>query len=345
MDPNQEPNPVRPRIKILDFPRDLQDEIIQNMNFLELFGLSISRAFRRNVKRARYWTSLSLELHEDREKDFIEVLNNSTREEKILLHNAAVTREHLVHDKLVVEHSVRDLSEKIKSDIEDPRERVLHHLLETFQFKSKTLTCNRVIDEQNDSFLWNSIPKFDYVYLSRGCIFSDEYITMTPAEIELFFKKIRSSHYIVNTNVDDKNYKFQKAIGCQTLRLFFRSEWLELDNILTREENLYHIQLNKLSDGQANSLLKQWINGCRSNSLSMDLSAEHTFSDAETFKNIKLTAWKPIENDKDPYNLGVDGKIAYFRRKCDGKLASVENYSKSLVLQTAFVEELLSFNL
>ncbi|PIC17579.1 hypothetical protein B9Z55_023775 [Caenorhabditis nigoni] len=336
MNPNQRPNPVRPRIGILGFPRDLQDEIIQNMNFLELFHLSVFRAFRRNVKSARHWSELSLELSEDCEKDCIYVLDNETKEEKILLHRSAVAREHLVNDKLVMEHSVTDLGEKIESEYKDPRERVLRLLLETFQFKTKTLKCRRAINEQNDSFLWNSIPMFEFVHLSRKPVWFDEDIAMTPEEIEIFFKRIKSDHFTLIVSVDDNNYKFQSAVGLQCLKLQCSSEWLELDNILSRESNLSNIELCKLSDSQVNRMLQQWINGEHNNLKFMTLYAEYKYSNAKAFKGIDTKAWEPSEDDKDQKPLGKNGKLACIRRKCDGKLAKVWDYSNVLLFQTNF---------
>ncbi|CAO4375489.1 unnamed protein product [Caenorhabditis nigoni] len=54
----------------------------------------------------------------------------------------------------------------------------------------------------------------------------------------------------------------------------------------SRENNFSDINLCKLSDSQANSVLKQWIDGDRSNRMFMDLYAEHTFSEELTFKDI-----------------------------------------------------------
>ncbi|PIC17571.1 hypothetical protein B9Z55_023769 [Caenorhabditis nigoni] len=326
MDPNETPKPLR----LLQLPTDLQNDMVRNMDFLAVFHLSTFRAFRKTPNRRTYWTKICLKLQKESEKDYICVVQKETRDERILLDRNAVAREHRVGNKLFVEHSVTDLAKKIESDIEDPRERVLHHLLQTFQFKIKRLTCNRVIDEQNDSFLWNSIPMFDSVYLSKGLVILDEYITMKSEEIEIFLKMIKSAIYTLAVNVDDKNYKFQRALGCQFLDLRYCAGWFEIDNILARENNLMDIRLCKLSDSQTNCILKQWIDGNRSDLMFMKIYAEHAFSDAEVFKDIDSKAWEPSEKVEDPKLSGQTGKLACIKRKCDGRMATVWSYSKLL---------------
>ncbi|PIC17578.1 hypothetical protein B9Z55_023774 [Caenorhabditis nigoni] len=322
MDTNQRPKPLR----LLELPTDLQHDIIRNMNFLAIFHLSTFRAFRRNAGKRRYWTELCLKLEKDSEKDCIDVLQNETRVERILLHNDAVASEHRAGDKLVVAHSVTDLAKKIKGKHEDPREHVLRHLLQVFHFKTKKLDCKRDINEQKDSFVWNSIPMFDMVYLSGGSFWSSDHINMASEEIEIFLRRIKSDYYGIAVSVDDKSYKCRRAFGTQCLRLQHTTNWLEIDNILARENNLMNIDLCKLSDSQANSMLKQWIYGNCGDFLVMMLNAEHTFSEAETFKDIDLKAWEPSEEDEDPKLLGQTGKLACIRRKCDGESMELFEY-------------------
>ncbi|PIC17570.1 hypothetical protein B9Z55_023768 [Caenorhabditis nigoni] len=171
MDPNETPKPLR----LLQLPTDLQNDMVRNMDFLAVFHLSTFRAFRKSPNRRTYWTEIRLKLKKESETDYIRVVKNETLDERILLNRDAVAREHRVGDKLIVEHSVTDLAKKIKGKYEDPREHVLRHLLQVFQFKRKTLECKRVVHEQNDSFLWNIIPKFEFVYLSGGSIWLNEY--------------------------------------------------------------------------------------------------------------------------------------------------------------------------
>ncbi|PIC17568.1 hypothetical protein B9Z55_023767 [Caenorhabditis nigoni] len=141
---------------------------------------------------------------------------------------------------------------------------------------------------------------------------------------------IKSASYTLAVNVDDKNYKFQRALGCKILNLHYRADWLEIDNILAREKNLFDISLYMLSDSQANGMLKQWINGNRSNVMFMKLYAEDTFSDAETFKDIVSKAWEPSEKDEGPEGSGETEKLACIRRKCDGQMAKVKIISNRL---------------
>ncbi|UMM40579.1 hypothetical protein L5515_017149 [Caenorhabditis briggsae] len=268
------------------------------------------------LRSARYLTELNVELNSDCTKDCILIYNNESSEEKILLHLDVKPRKQETSDrKHISELLVVDLVEHIKGLYEDPRERLIHHMMRTFQFENKKLRCNRKIDESKDEYLLNIMPTFDTVHVSN---FGNTNWTLTPDDFKVFCKRVKNIYFLVTLR--EKNIKFDEAFEFEKLCSHCSSNWLDIENLLARENKMTDLQLTNVTEEDVNKILTQWINGIPSALSAALLFVSNPTSDLVIFKDIAAKKIYEKESSDD-----TDKKCKYFNiyRKCDGKEATV----------------------
>ncbi|PIC17192.1 hypothetical protein B9Z55_023521 [Caenorhabditis nigoni] len=297
------------KMKMFKYPALVRDEIIQNMDFADV-----------------YLPELNVDLNSDSTEDCILIYNNEISEEKIMLNpNAKPRKQEISGRKHMSELSVVDLVKHIKRPYEDPRENLIHHLMQTFQFKKKKLRCYRKMDESNDKYLLNIMETFDKVYVSNV---GNRNWALTPEDFKVFCKRVKDIFFCLT--LKEKIFKFDKAFESEKLYSHCDSNWLDIENLLARENKMKHLQLTDVTEQDVNKILTQWINGTSAVLNSAWFYVLNGTSDLVIFKDI---AAKKID-EKESKSDDTDKKCKIFKiyRKCDGKEATVSFTNRLITL-------------
>ncbi|CAO4383707.1 unnamed protein product [Caenorhabditis nigoni] len=306
-------------MKLFKYPALVRDEIIQNMEFADVLTLSTIKRSQPLLKSARYMTELNVKLNEDDTDDSILIYKNETSEEKIMLHlDAKPGKQKRSDGKHISELLVVNLVKHIKGPYEDPRERLVQHLMKTFQFTKKTLECKRKIDESADQYVLNIMPKFDKVWLSNGYQFN---WTLTKEDIRVFCKRVKDISISLILREEENKFKFDEALECEKLWIHDDSDWLDIEKLLTRENKMKHLQLCNVTEEDVNNIFTQWINGPTSVLSSVWFSVKNPTSDIVILKDISANEITDLNSERD--NTNKTSKRFKINRKCDGKLAMV----------------------
>ncbi|CAO4384277.1 unnamed protein product [Caenorhabditis nigoni] len=262
------------------------------------FRLNLSTCKRTQpfLRSARYLSELNIELKSDATKDCILIYENKISEEKIMLNLDAKPRKQETSDrKHISEHSVVELVEHIECPYEDPRENLIHHMIQTFQFKTKKLTCKRKIDGSKDKYLLNIVENFDEVYVSNA---GNIDWTPTSEDFKMFCKRVKDIDFCMTLREGGKNFKFDEALECEKLWIHDDSRWLDIDNLLARENKMTRLNLNNATEEDVNKILTQWINGNPTVLNSASLAVSNRTSDPVIFKDI--AAKEIVEEQSKP---------------------------------------------
>ncbi|PIC36548.1 hypothetical protein B9Z55_015497 [Caenorhabditis nigoni] len=311
--------PKNRKFGLLKFPFALREEVIRNMEFMDAFHFStLSKRSKRLVHDAKLRAhSISFRFG-FLEKDKIGVVTkNGNFVIELPGPNDIGTK---ILPNLL---DGRKLANLINEPSDDYRKRLIAHLLFIFHFKeTKLLIEGCFVDPLTEFFLWDVRKTFDFVSFGR-CIS----ILISSEDLKFILETIKSKGCYLGIKIDDANFKYRKALECDTFSAFGSVQWLDTDGILQRNPKMKKLYLEGLEGKQINDLLKQWINRQVTDLESLRVRKRYGSRDpADVILDGILTMDPTITHQqaKRVYSRQeIKGQLMNIQRKVDGQLATV----------------------